>query len=273
MDRKKKIGIIILLLIILGLLLLFLRGPFGPAGNETKIQMSNNGTTWIHVVMAFENVTFNGSTNQTLGGQTSINITNKGNNHLKTTTFYVDAWIKPNGTETINLSEILGYGNNAIPNGARFPTKIWLSAYAPGVNESAKPKDNMNFLIQGWSMSKTPPSNPKLVTVKAVEPELYNFEFQNVTVNPLPSDITENKMKITEDPTEFAKILAGMSDHVVYINVIFLDVDNDFKLIIERTSLLNLGPITTNPDGSSTINARNNPNRTFGPNTLCVINA
>ncbi|MBI5680866.1 MAG: hypothetical protein HZC47_08240 [Methanobacterium sp.] len=270
-DRKKKIGIILLLLIILGLLLLFFKGPFGPSGNETKIQMSNNGTTWIHVVMAFENVTFNGTTNQTLGGQTSINITNGTRTNLKTTTFYVDAWIKPNGTETINLSEILGFGSNAIPNGARFPTKIWLSAYAPGVNESAKPKDNMNFLIQGWSMSKTPPSNPKLVTVQAVEPELYNFEFQNVTVNLLPSDITDNKLTITEDPTQFAKILAGMSTNVLYLNVVFLDVDGDFKLIIDRVSLLNLGPITTAPNGAVTINARN-PG-TFGPNTLCVITA
>ncbi|MGB9980544.1 hypothetical protein [Methanobacterium sp.] len=260
MNRNRKIAIIIIILLILaGIIFFMFMKPNSMSGNETKMEIYNNGTSWMHVLMAFENVTMKNGTK---------------------TTFYIDAWLKPgneatvdnlSGNALINLSDLLGYGNQAIPNGVKIPAKIWINIYRPNINESYNIKDNASFFIQGWSMNSTPPENPKLVTVKAMDPELYNFKFQNIQVNPLPSDITDNKLTISQDSSAFATSLAGMGNNTQFINVIFVDVDNDFKLIIDKNSLLNLGSMNSNPDGSTTIDARNNPNRTIGPNTLCII--
>jgi hypothetical protein len=268
MNRNRTIGfIVIILLIIAGILFFIFMNPEPSAtGNETKIGIYNNGTTWIHVLMAFENVTtINGTTNKSLGDQGPMVIDN-GTANVNTTTFYVDAWLKPNqnetsvdrltGKEIINLSEIVGYKNQAIPNGVSFPTKIWICLYGPGINESAEPVSNTSFLIQGWSMNSSSPANPKLVTVKAIDPELYNFEFPNRHVNPLPADITDNKLTIINDPSVFAAALSGMGNDTQYIDATFIDVDSDFKLIIEKNSLFNLGFNNTGD---------------YGPNSLCAI--
>lgn len=268
MNRNRIIGLVILILLIIAGILFFLFMNPGPAtnANETKMGIYNNGTTWIHVLMAFENVTVvNGTQNQSLGNQGPLVIQNATNNSLNTTTFYVDAWLKPNengmsvdnltGQATINLSEIVGYRNHPISNGVVFPTKMWICLYGPGINESAEPANNMSFLIQGWSMNSSPPANPKLVTVKAVEPELYNFKFTNVKVNPLPSNVNDNKLTIIQDPSTFATLLAGMGNDTRYINVEFIVVDSDFKLIIERNSLFNLGFNNTGSYGPNTISA------------------
>ncbi len=268
MDRNRSIGLVVLiLLIIVGIVFFLFMNP-GQAtnGNETKMGIYNNGTTWIHVLMAFENVTvINGTVNQSLGDQGPINIENTTSNNIKTTTFYVDAWLKPNengspvdnltGKEVIDLSKIVGYGDQAVPNGVAFPTKIWISMYGPGINENAEPVNNMSFLIQGWSMNSTPPANPKLVTVKAVEPELYNFKFTNLHVNPLPSNINDNKLTIIQDPSSFATLLSQMGNDTQYISVEFVVVDSDFKLIIARNSLFNLGFNNTRSYGPNTISA------------------
>lgn len=269
MNRDRKIGLTILLILILAgiLFLIFMNQGPSSTGNETKMGIYNNGTTWMHVLMAFENVTVvNGTKNPSIGGQSPLLIENVTVNNISTTTFYVDAWFKPKENETsvdnltgkaiINLSEIVGYGNQAVPNGVTFPTKIWICLYGSGINENNKPVSNMSFLIQGWSMNSNPPENSKLVTVKAIEPELYNFEFQNMQVNPLPSDINDNKLTIINNPSTFATILSGMGNNTQYINVKFVDVDSDFKLIIEKNSLFNLG---FNNTGS------------YGPNSLCAV--
>ena len=268
MNRNRLIGLIILILLIFAgiLFFIFMNSEQTSNGNETKMGIYNNGTTWIHVLMAFENVTVvNGTLNQSLGDQGPLVIENATNDSLNTTTFYVDAWLKPNengtsmdnltGQTIINLSEVVGYGNHAIPNGVAFPTKIWICLYGPGINESAEPVNNMSFLIQGWSLNSTPPANPKLVTVKAVDPELYNFKFTNVKVNPLPSNVNDNKLTIIQDPSTFAALLSGMGNDTKYIDVQFVVVDSDFKLIIERNSLFNLGFNNTGNYGPNTISA------------------
>jgi hypothetical protein len=279
MDRKKIVAIIILILILAGILFfIFMKPSPTTSGNETKLGIYNNGTTWIHVLMAFENVTIiNGTTNKSLGGQGPLLIENGSAKNMNITTFYVEAWLKPNenetsvdnltGKEIIDLSNILGYGNQAIPNGATFPTKIWIGLYGPGINESAEPVNNMNFMMQGWSMNSSPPSNPRLVTVKAIDPELYSFQFQNIHVNPLPSGITDNELNIINDPSTFATLLSGMGNDTQYFDVTFVDVDSNFKLIIDRNSLLNFGSINTNPNGSVTVTKNNS----YGPHTLCVL--
>ena len=267
MNRNKIIGLVILILVIAGIIFfLFMNSQQANNGNETKMGIYNNGTTWIHVLMAFENVTVvNGTLNQSLGNQGPLVVNNTTSNNLKTTTFYVDAWLKPNengasldnltGKEIIDLSDIVGYGNQAIPNGVAFPTKIWICLYGPGINESAKPVNNMSFLVQGWSMNSTSPANPKLVTVKALEPELYNFKFTDLHVNPLPSNINDNKLNVIQDPSTFATLLSQMGNDTQYISVEFIDVDSNFKLIIARNSLFNLGFNNTRSYGPNTISA------------------
>ena len=83
------------------------------SGDATNVAFQNNGTSWKHVVAAFDVTKTDGSKKKV----------------------YADLWIKPKGTANVDLSHILGYGNQALPKG----TKIQMKTYKdPSVSQLPK---------------------------------------------------------------------------------------------------------------------------------------
>lgn len=81
----------------------------------TSIAFENHGNSWKHVVAAFDITNIDGSVKQ----------------------IYADLWVKPQGTATVDLSNLAGLNNQAIPEG----TKVNLKTYTvPNVPASQVPQ-------------------------------------------------------------------------------------------------------------------------------------
>lgn len=142
----------------------------------TKLSIHNNGTTWAVLDLIIENATLkNGSVE----------------------TFYGEVWIKPvNGTATIDLSKLLGYGNEKLPAGTTIRIISWKGLYnasTPIANQDLK------LEFQGWSNNLEPAS----------EDVIYNVSFRNVSVMQLPANITDNKVTITNNWEDLVDLGTG----------------------------------------------------------------
>ena len=80
----------------------------------TNVAFQNNGNSWKHVVAAFDVTQIDGTTKNV----------------------YADLWVKPQGTATVDLSSILGYANQALPEG----TKVQLQTYTSPISTSQLPQ-------------------------------------------------------------------------------------------------------------------------------------
>lgn len=143
-----------------------------PAG-ATQITFTNNGNTWVHAVIVFENMVKQDGT---------------------TGNIYADMWLKPKvngvpGTAIIDLSNLAGYGNNPIPAGTQIKMNTWgnLLGTSGGYNNL---KINLN----------TESSDSKINTI----------EKSNLPVLSLPQGITDNKITTTVDPTSGAEYLSNL---------------------------------------------------------------
>jgi len=135
--------------------------------SSTKLAFINNGTTWFHFDAAIENMTLKNGTVQN---------------------FYVEGYIKPNGNVTMDLSGLAGYGNQPLPAGTTVRVLAWKGLFNQTVNSNSS---NMNLLMQGWSKNLAPQSDDLK----------YNVTVQNLPVNKLPANITDNTLWINTDPT------------------------------------------------------------------------
>jgi hypothetical protein len=133
----------------------------------TKVAFTNNGPTWFHFDAVIENLTMKDGTNQN---------------------FYVEGYMKPGGSVTMDLSDLAGYGNQQLPAGTTVRVMAWKGLFNPTASPATS---NMDLNMQGWSSTPTPQSND----------QKYNVALQNLPVNKLPSGITDNTITITKDPS------------------------------------------------------------------------
>lgn len=134
--------------------------------SSTKLAFINNGTTWFHFDAVLENVTLKNGTVQN---------------------FYVEGYMKPGGNVTIDLSGLAGYGNQPLPAGTNVRVLAWKGLFNQTIVTNSS---SMELAMQGWSKNLVPQSDDLK----------YNVSVQNLTVNQLPANITDNTLIIGTDP-------------------------------------------------------------------------
>jgi hypothetical protein len=139
--------------------------------SSTKIAFFNNGTTWFHFDAVIENMTLKNGTVQN---------------------YYVEGYMKPGGNVTMDLSGLAGYGNQALPAGTTVRIMAWKGLFNQTI---ATNSSEMNLIMQGWSNYLNPTSNDTK----------YNVTVQNLPVNKLPANITNNTLFISTDPSILAE--------------------------------------------------------------------
>lgn len=137
------------------------------ADKATKLAFYNNGTTWLHLDVVMENVTLKNGTIQN---------------------FYAQIFLKPkNGTVTIDLSNLTGYGNQKLPAGTKITILAWKGLFMPA--NSTPAVGNTSDLIlnmQGWSNTLQP----------GADDAKFNVFFPQLNITQLP---TISGKAITDD--------------------------------------------------------------------------
>ncbi|BDZ69021.1 hypothetical protein [Methanobacterium ferruginis] len=137
---------------------------------STKLAIYNNGTTWAHVELV-------------------ANATNKNGSNM---TLWADTFIQPNGNLTLDLSNALGYGDEPLPAGTTIRVQSWKGLF----NTTGGGEGTLNIAFQGWSNTLYPTSNDPQTPVT----------FNPLTINTLPSNITDSIAYIATTPEELANI-------------------------------------------------------------------
>ena len=137
---------------------------------STKVAIFNNGTPWAHVEMV-ANATHKNGTNMTI---------------------WADTFIKPNGNVTIDLSQILGYGNEPLPAGTTIRIQSWKGLF----NTTGGGEGTLSISFQGWSNTRYPTANDKLT----------NVTYNPLSISTLPSNITDSIAYVATNQTELDKI-------------------------------------------------------------------
>ncbi len=102
--------------------------------NGTKVTViNNNQDVWAHWDLQIQNAPQKNGTQQT---------------------YYVELYIKPGENATFDLSNILGYGEEALPQ----DTNITVLAYGGVYNTTASGESKFNTTFFGWTTSQTMPS-------------------------------------------------------------------------------------------------------------------
>jgi hypothetical protein len=136
----------------------------------TKVAIFNNGTTWAQVEM--------------VGNATAKNGTNM--------TIWAETFIKPGGNVTIDLSQLLGYGNEKLPAGTTIRVQSWKGLFnTPGGGEGS-----LNIAFQGWSNTRYPAATDKIT----------NVTYSPLNISALPANITDNTVFVATTPEELAKM-------------------------------------------------------------------
>ncbi|MBU4534248.1 MAG: hypothetical protein KKF16_00090 [Euryarchaeota archaeon] len=196
MNRNTGIIIIVVIAVLLvGVLAAFMmRAPTSTTASQTLMVIDNNAPDhWAHSVAVIENVT-----------KKDGSITN----------VYVESWKEPStGRSVINLTQELGYDNEALPAGTTFRMKMWTEPYSANTTGEV----NMNLGLNGGDENH-------------IDNEATRFDvIASHILYQLPADITQGKTDITLDPAKGAAFLEGMN--TIYVEVI----------------------VTVNADGSVTI--------------------
>ena len=135
--------------------------------SSTKVAFINNGTTWFHFDAVIENMTLKNGTVQN---------------------YYVQGYMKPGGNVTMDLSGLAGYGNQQLPAGTTVRVMAWKGLFNQTLTTNSS---ELNLIMQGWSNYLNPTSNDTK----------YNVTVQNLPVNQLPTNITDNTLLISTNPT------------------------------------------------------------------------
>ena len=157
MDKKIWLIIILVIAVIMGGIAYANIPKNGSPQNTTNVAFQNNGTSWKHVVTAFD-------VTKTDGSKKSV---------------YADLWVKPKGTASVDLSHILGYGNRALPKGTKIQMKTYkdpnvpLSQLPKGITDNkvtttTDPTQGGQFLVSITSKSSTRKiiTNSALIVIK-----------------------------------------------------------------------------------------------------------
>lgn len=133
--------------------------------NGTKITIiNNNQDVWAHWKLQLQNAPEKNGSQQT---------------------YYVDAYIKPGENTTFDLSSMLGYGEEALPQDTNITVLGWGGLY----NQTANGESKFDTTFLMWTTNQTKDSNNTL-NIDPPQP-----------VGALPSNITNNTADIgTSDP-------------------------------------------------------------------------
>lgn len=223
-NKSLLIIVVIAIIIVLGVLAaVTVMQPKGPqttaAGdNATKLAFYNNGTTWLHLDVVFENVTLKNGTTQN---------------------FYAQIFLKPkNGTAIIDLSNITGYGNQKLPAGTNITILAWKGLFMPANSTSAEGNtSDLSLSMQGWSGTVQPGANDTI----------YNVFFPQLNVTQLPTisgnPITDDTVLINTNPNEvqFTPPISDNQNHVFEQEVVTIDPNGKVTItIIQAPTLCNL---------------------------------
>jgi outer membrane murein-binding lipoprotein Lpp len=168
---------------------------------STKLAIYNNGTTWAHVELV-------------------ANATNKNGSNM---TLWADTFIKPNGNLTIDLSNALGYGDEPLPAGTTIRVQSWKGLF----DTTGGGEGTLNITFQGWSNTRYPTANDNST----------NVTFNPLTINTLPSNITDSIAYIATTPEELANIQSiDTSDQepLYEEEVIIINADGSVTIIISQ---------------------------------------
>lgn len=167
----------------------------------TKLALTNNNNeAWAHMEMVIVEATLPDGSTQT---------------------FYVEFWMTPGGTTTIDLSNILGYGDSPLPTGTTLRMLTW-----SGVN-SPTPEGNSNLALslQGWSNTATPPGTAPSTSL----------DFSSLPVAQLPTSITGNTALIGTSPAD-VNVPGEDEGATVTFSELLMTVDANGNLVITVTT-------------------------------------
>jgi hypothetical protein len=215
--KNSTIGIVIILIAVIAVGAYALTstsslvpGQTVAAANDkaTKLDMHNNDpNNWCHVDLVFNATSKNGTTQ----------------------TWYVEMFAKPNGNTTLDLSNLLGYGNEKLP-----PMNITIISWKGVLNTTSGGTGDLNLYLQGWSNTAQPGSGD----------QKYNITYPGVPVGQLFSQIKDNYVLATTNQTQ-AATLDNDADEVIFEQEI-LTVDSTGKvtlnIVIAPTLCTTLAP-------------------------------
>jgi hypothetical protein len=198
----------------------------------------------------------NNDSNNWAGVEWVFNATPK--NDTKNQTWYLLAFVKPNGNLTIDLSNILGYGNQPLP-----AMTILVNSSSGVFNKTAGGTGNLSYDVQIWSKTQAPGSGvPKIRT-----------NYTNLPIGALPIE--------TNNAVEAASVSAaneqlGLFTPVNAATIAFVKRGGSYYLITTDPAViaqLNLGAyLVLHQQLLITIDSSGNPTITVlqGP-TLCSL--
>lgn len=147
-------------------------------GKGTDMAFYNQANCWVHAVVVISNVTV---ANQT-----------------KPDTYFAEVWMKPqSGTTQINLSDLLGYGDKALPAGTTMRVKVLRDLAS---NDYAGQNQTSNSTIKVWSDAKTAPANSAV---------LQNIQLSQL-VYAMSSNVTDDSINVTSDASQGASFLENV---------------------------------------------------------------
>ena len=196
------IALIAIIIIVVGVAYWTSGQATNTSGNGTKLGFYNHGPTWLQAIAVVENATMKDGAQQN---------------------FYVKYYLKPqNGEVTLDLSNMLGYGNQRLPAGTTIRILAWQGLFNSTITENTAP---LNHTIQGWSTA-----NPQSDDI------LYNETLTNLLpVNQLPTNLTDNNLTVTSDITQYRQWVTEITQGLkpVYEEYI-VNVDANGKVTITQ---------------------------------------
>jgi hypothetical protein len=162
----------------------------------TKLNLKNNNNQeWEHMHILIQNITTSNGSKQN---------------------YYIETWIKPGENTTIDLSNILGYGNHALTPGTNINILSWSGLYStdPGTGD-------FSLSLQGWSNTTTPPVNATI----------YHITQGSIPVSTLPSSITGTIALIGTNPSDVTVTGENNANDVLFKQIQFT-IDPNGNIII-----------------------------------------
>lgn len=168
---------------------------------STKVAIMNYGTSWAHVELV-ANATHKNGTNMTI---------------------WADTFIKPNDNVTIDLSDLLGYGNEPLPAGTTIRVQSWKGLFnnTTGVGD----EETLNLTFQGWSNNRYPTADDNTT----------NVTFDPVPIYQLPATINESIVFVATNEEELAKIQGidtAEEEPIFEEEVIIVNADGSVTIIV-----------------------------------------
>ena len=209
MDRRKTIflSICITLIVVFGTFISISDQSQGTSINNTvtqqgtKLDLVNSNTqNWESVEMVIPNATTSNGT-----------IRN----------FYIVTWIEPNSNITIDLSNMLGYGNKTLPEGTILDIHSISSLYSTVPHNS-----NLSLKIMGWSNATTTENASNI-----------NITKNSMSVALLPNSIKNNTVQMGYNDSDMKVI--GQASMVIYTQMRFsVEPDGNVKIIFTKQPTL-----------------------------------